>query len=583
MQKRIVVVEKDKCNPIGCGGFLCARMSPSNRSGKEAFYPGPDGKIAINESLVSDVDRIAVNKCPFGALRMVKLPEALKQEPIHRYGQNGFELFSLPTPVFGNVVGLIGRNGIGKSTAVKILAGLLQPNLGRPDQPATKKELIEYFKGTETQAYFERLQQGHVRVSYKPQQVDLIAKQYHGTARELLKKADELGKLDEISSRLELTPFIDSEISTLSGGELQRVAIAACVLKKANVLIFDEPTSYLDIKQRLKIAQFIRELANADTAVIVIEHDLIILDAMSDVVQPLYGEPGGYGVVTMPKASKAGINAYLEGYLREENLRFRDRAITFFEKVHEKTAKREELTTWKDHETKLGRFSLKVNSGSIQRKDIIGIVGENATGKTTFVKYLAGEIEGEKLPIKIAYKPQYLDTSEEIVAVVLKDAMQKYSAQIITPLHIEPLITKPLNELSGGELQRVLIAKCLAEESQLILMDEPSAYLDVEQRLEVSKVIREHLEITGKAALIVDHDVLFIDYLSEKIITFEGTPSISGEEHGPFTMQDGMNRFLAELGITFRRDEENHRPRVNKLGSQMDQQQKASGKLYYTR
>src|SRR5512146_1196527 len=96
---RIVIVDKEKCNPEGCGGYLCARVSPSNRAGKEAFYKDVDGKIGVNESLVSDIDQIACNKCPFGALKMINLPSALEEEPVHRYGKNGFVLYRLPVPI----------------------------------------------------------------------------------------------------------------------------------------------------------------------------------------------------------------------------------------------------------------------------------------------------------------------------------------------------------------------------------------------------------------------------------------------------------------------------------------------------
>jgi ATP-binding cassette subfamily E protein 1 len=140
---------------------------------------------------------------------------------------------------------------------------------------------------------------------------------------------------------------------------------------------------------------------------------------------------------------------------------------------------------------------------------------------------------------------------------------------------------RKLNELSGGELQRVAIAHCLSQDADIILMDEPSAYLDVEQRLIVSKVIKEMMATTGKSAIIVDHDLLFIDYLSDKLIVFDGEPAIRGLANPPMSMDEGMKKFLSELNITFRRDEENYRPRINKEDSQKDREQKSSGKLYY--
>ncbi|MFH1770492.1 MAG: ribosome biogenesis/translation initiation ATPase RLI [archaeon] len=586
MANRIMIVKKEKCNPEGCGDYLCIRVSPSNRAGKEAIYKSADGKVAVNEEVITDGDRIAANKCPFHALEMIKLPEELHKDPIHRYGKNGFALYNLPTPIFGKVVGIIGRNGIGKSTAVKILADVLKPNLGRLEEEsyeASHEELIEYFKGTEAQAFFEKRKKGNIKIAYKPQQVDIIPREFSGTVKELLVKVDEKKELDKISEQLELTKFLDHKIGDISGGELQRVAIAATVLKKANVYFFDEPASYLDIKQRLKVSKFIRELATEDTAVMVIEHDMIILDYMTDLVHLMYGKEGAFGVVSMVKTTKAGINVYLSGYLKEENVRFRSNHIKFLKKPPLKKRPEYEMVQWNQLEHRQGTFNLEVNKGILYRGETVGIVGENGIGKTTFVKILAGEIKtkDEIKELKIAYKPQYIEAGDELVAMVLRRAMQKYSTMIIDPLNLKDFMNRKMNELSGGELQRVMIAKCLSEDSDLILMDEPSAYLDVEQRLEISKVIKDVMEHTGKSALIVDHDLLFIDYLSDQLIVFDGEPAIKGLVNGPFDMEEGMNRFLKDLKLTFRRDEENNRPRANKVDSQLDREQKSKGKLYY--
>jgi|FLOH01.1.fsa_nt_gi ATP-binding cassette, sub-family E, member 1 len=587
MHHRIMIVKKEKCSPQSCGDFLCIRVSPSNRAGKEAIYKSDDGKVAVNEEVITDGDRIAANKCPFHALEMVNLPEELTKEPIHRYGKNGFALYNLPTPLFGKVVGIVGRNGIGKTTAIKVLAGVLKPNLGRVGENAKEasyEELIDYFKGTEAQNFFEKQKKGQIKIAYKPQQVDLIPKQFQGSVKDLLNKTAEGDNVDEIVKTLELSKILDRDISNISGGELQRVAIAATVLKKANVYFFDEPTSYLDIKQRLKISKFIRSLADENTAVIVIEHDLIILDYMTDFVHLMYGKEGAFGVVSMIKTTKMGINVYLSGYLKEENVRFRNSEIKFLKRPPPNKLSNEELTSWKKTSHKLGSFSLEINKGVLYRKDVVGILGENGIGKTTFVKILAGEIEtDDKIEtLKVAYKPQYLDESDELVMVVLKRAIDKYSTLIINPLNLKDLFTRKLNELSGGELQKVMIAKVLSEDSNIILMDEPSAYLDVEQRLTLSKVIKDVLEHTGKSALIVDHDLLFLDYLSDQMIVFGGEPAIRGEVNGPFEMEAGMNIFLKDLELTFRRDDENNRPRANKLDSQLDREQKSKGKLYYS-
>lgn len=582
---RIAVVEKEKCNPNGCGGYLCMRLCPINRKGEECIAKDEDGKVKIDEKLCTGCG-ICTNRCPFEALSVVNLPEELAKQPIHQYGSNGFHLYNLPTPIFGKVVGILGKNGIGKSTAIQILAGLLKPNLGK-DEDASYDDLIAFFKGSEAQLFFEKIKHGEIVVSYKPQQVDLIPKKFSGKVKDLLLKADETARFDDVVDALDLRYVLDTEVKNISGGELQRVAIAATVLKKANFYVFDEPTSYLDIRQRIKVSKFIKSLATDDTAVLVVEHDLIILDYMTDLIHIMFGKPGVYGVVSLPKATRGGINTYLEGYLREQNIRFRDYSLKFFSRPPAAEKAGAELTSWKNLQKKLGRFDLLAKEGAVNKKTAVGILGENGIGKTTFVKVLAGVIEPDKgevlQKVSVSYKPQYLETSSDtLVAVLLKDAIDKYDNQIIHPLNIKPLLFKPLNQLSGGELQRVCVAHCLAQKADLFLLDEPSAYLDVEQRLIVAKVIREITEQRGCSILVVDHDLVFIDYLSDELIVFDGVPAEKGEAKGPFSMENGMNVFLKDLNITMRRDQESNRPRINKPGSRMDREQKEGGKLYYT-
>lgn len=501
-------------------------------------------------------------------------------------------LFSLPIPIPGKVVGIVGKNGIGKSTAFKILAGILKPNLGM-EREATPEEIVDYFRGTEAQRYFENIRAGKIKVAYKPQTVDLIPKSFQGTVLELLEKVNETGKLKEVVEQLELKHFLDTPIAHVSGGELQRIAIAATLLKKANLYIFDEPTSYLDIKQRLKVADIIRSLvdptdpAKAENAVLVIEHDLISLDYMTDLVHIMYGKEGSFGVVSMPQSSKEGINVYLDGHLKGENVRFRDSKIQFSVKAPLDVKARALLTSWPSLEKKQGRFSLSVAAGELQKHLVIGVLGENGIGKTTFVKILAGVLKPDTgvvdTAISVSYKPQYLEsTSEALVQTVLADAIQHYTTEIIKPLDLLSLFPKQLNELSGGELQRVAIAAALSKHASLILLDEPSAYLDVEQRLAVSKVIRHFVEVKGISVLVVDHDLLFLDYISDKLLVFSGQPAVAGTAAGPFPMEQGMNQLLSHLGISLRRDEHSHRPRINKFGSYKDREQKAAGKLYYT-
>ena len=580
----IAVVDNEKLKDMQLKMHI-VNICPVNRTGKECMKIEKDGRLTVDETLVNEGCKICAKAAP-DAIKIIKLPEELTTTPIHRYGKNKFSLYSLPTPLFGRVVGILGVNGIGKSSAISILGGLLKPNLGDFKRKDTNyKDVIDFFKGTETQLFFEKVKKGLIKASYKPQHVDLIPKTKKGKVRNLLKKIDEKNKLEELAKELEIEDILDNNIENISGGELQRVAIAATVLKKANLYIFDEPSSYLDIKQRINVSKFIRNLSDENTSVIVVEHDLIIFDYISDLAHIMYGAEDAYGVVSGLKPTKNAINVYLSGYLKEENIRFRDKKIKFEPRKAFSKKQDEQLVSWNGINKKLGKFLLETESGSINKGEVIGILGENGIGKTTFVRILANDIKKDsgKLNenVQVSYKPQYLESNDELVMVVLNDAIEKYTNQIINPLNLKPLFEKKLNELSGGELQKVAIAYCLGRDAELFLLDEPSAYLDIEQRLIVSKVIRDFMELQSKSALIVDHDILFLNYLSDKLMVFDGVPAKNGIVKGPFEMEDGMNMFLKKMNITLRRDKESLMPRINKLDSRLDREQKGKGKFYY--
>ena len=592
MRKRIAVIHKDKCNPQGCGNYLCAKLCPVNRMGEDCIKEGDDTttKAIIDEVLCTGCS-ICPKRCPHGAIEIINLPATLNKSPIHRFGENSFALFSLPTPLFGKVAGILGKNGIGKSTAMKILAGISKANLGNYEQEATQKDMVEYFKGSQMQKYLEELYKGKITLSYKPQQVETVPKQFKGQVITLLEKVTEdKNKIKETTKALEIDNLLERDISQLSGGELQRVVIAATVLKDATLLLFDEPSSYLDIKQRIKVSKFIQSLATEDKAVMAIEHDLIILDYMTDNLSIMYGHDSVYGIVSGIKNTREGVNSFLEGFLKEENVRFRDHPLSFQDAAEEFKLDQVQVFTWKNLNVELGKFKLEATEGELQSNEIIGVLGENGTGKTTFVKALAGQlkVKGELTQseeVRVAYKPQYLDysTDETLVADFLAKARTKYNNQLIKPLDLEKLFTKKISELSGGELQRTVIAKTLAEDAQVFLLDEPSAYLDVEQRLIVSKVIKRMANEQEFTVLVVEHDLMFIDNVADKLLVFTGKPGVEGVVQGPFKKPEGMNLFLKELDITLRRDIQSGRPRINKWGSAKDREQRQTGDWYYSK
>ena len=565
------------------------------RTRREAIRQDEEGKAHISEFICSGCG-ICVKKCPFDALRIVNLPDELESEHLHRFGPNSFTLFRIPRPRKGNVVGLLGRNGIGKSTLLKILAGELLPNHGKFENPPSKEEIIAHYVGKPMNEYFTGVYGGGFKAVHKPQYVDKIPKVVKGRTGDLLKKLDERGVLEEIIDDLELRHLLDRDLEVLSGGELQRVAIATAIIRDAPVYLFDEPSSFLDVYQRTRAARIIRNLAADDRMVIAAEHDLAVLDYMSDEIFILYGEPDVYGIISNVHSVREGINIYINGYIPDENVRFRTSPIVFHEKPpQEKQAKARNLLEWSDMVMQYDGFRLEVDAGGIGMGEVVGILGMNGIGKTTFVKMLAGVEEptegGVNNPaINVSYKPQYISnsgvsgTAEDVLrAAAGTDYVENwYRTEIIEPLHVKRMLDKDVSILSGGELQRVAIAECLSRQADIYLLDEPSAYLDVEERLAVAKAIRRITKMRGVTAFVVEHDIVTQDFIADKIMVFDGESGSYGHAGNPLSLQDGMNEFLRQMDVTFRRDGDTKRPRVNKPDSRLDKDQKKRGRYYYS-
>jgi ATP-binding cassette subfamily E protein 1 len=288
---RVAIIKEDKCKPKKCRQE-CKRSCPVVKLGKLCIEVSPNSKLAfISEELCIGCG-ICVKKCPFEAINIINLPKSLDSCQTHRYGPNSFKLHRLPMPRPGQVLGLVGTNGIGKSTALKILAGKQKPNLGRFDNPPDWAEILVYFRGSELQNYFTRILEDNLKAIIKPQYVDHIPKAVKGKVGEIMLAKNQRNNMEWAMTELDLLHVRDRDIEVLSGGELQRFAIAVVVVQNSDVYMFDEPSSYLDVKQRLKAATTIRSIVSGDEGlqrfVLCVEHDLAILDYLSGMYYPLF-------------------------------------------------------------------------------------------------------------------------------------------------------------------------------------------------------------------------------------------------------------------------------------------------------
>ncbi|MEO2220871.1 MAG: ribosome biogenesis/translation initiation ATPase RLI [Nitrosopumilus sp.] len=593
MTHRVAVLDQDLCQPQKCG-LECIKYCPVNKSGAECVTINEESKKAQIDEDICNGCGICVKVCPFEAITIVNLASELATDKIHQYGTNSFRLYKLPTPRKGEVVGLLGRNGMGKSTVVNILSGKLKPNLGRYENPPEWNEIFKHYSGTELKQHFQKIEQNQIRASIKPQQIHHLAEAFDGTGNELLDKYDERGITRELVKELGLQNSMEQNLKELSGGELQRIAVAVTASKDTEFYFFDEPSSYNDVFQRTGVARVIQSLAKIGKSVMVVEHDLTLLDFLSDYIEVLYGEPTAYGIVSNILSTKIGINVFLDGYLPNENVRFRDKKFSMDVSSSSTDIFQEgsDIVNYPKLEKKFDSFSVTIEPGRVRKGEVLGIMGANALGKTTMMKMIAGvekpDVGSIDKKIKIAYKPQYLrnDIDVEVISILEKanggpiEGSQE-EEQILDPLKIRKLYNKSIKNLSGGELQKIAVASCLIQKVDLYALDEPSAFLDVEDRIAVAKFLQKFVRSFGKSAIIIDHDLQLMDLVSDSMIIFEGKSGKAGTATSPMPKSEAMNRFLKSLDMSFRRDEKSLRPRVNKIESRLDKDQKASGNFYY--
>jgi ATP-binding cassette subfamily E protein 1 len=581
MAVRVAVIDRDICTRTRCG-YVCEKVCPPNRMGEECIVTEKEsGFPAISEPLCIGCG-LCVKKCPVSCISIVNIAQELTS-PIYQYGVNTFRLYGLPLPMEG-AVSLVGKNGIGKTTAIKLLTRQVKPNFAHFGKGKVPVDIETDERLTmDVRRYFAKTKAG-MKVSVKPQNIDRVREKFKGTVAKLLSALGGKEKVAETAALFRLDDVLGRDVTQLSGGELQKVAIAAAYMKEAGIYYFDEVTNYLDIEERLRVAVILKELAGRKS-VMMAEHDLTILDYVSSYVHVIYGDENVYGIVSGVKNVRGGINEYISGYLKDENVRFRSYEIAF-SRHSEGEIKAKQLLAYGAMKRSFPGFTFSSDAGEVKKGEILGLVGKNALGKSTFVKMMVGvekADEGEQLPLKVSYKPQYITAEDVYVSELF--AGKSLSGMVFEDckrrLGVGKFMDKKLTELSGGELQRVALTLALSQDADIYLFDEPSAFLDIEQRFEFASLLRKTISESEKAAFVVDHDIVFIDAIANRLVVFDGKSSVNGHASAPFSKRDGMNSFLKVAGVTMRRDKDTNRPRINKPGSQLDSEQKASGEYFY--
>jgi len=234
------------------------------------------------------------------------------------------------------------------------------------------------------------------------------------------------------------------------------------------------------------------------------------------------------------------------------------------------------------------KFILHVEAGEFTDSEIIVLLGENGTGKTTFVRMLAGLLKSDEQvklekegmmyeaqlagapDLNVSYKPQKISpkfegTVRELLHKRIRDSYihPQFVSDVMKPLVMDNIMDNSVQNLSGGELQRLAITLALGTPADVYLIDEPSAYLDSEQRINCAKVIKRFIMHSKKTAFVVEHDFIMATYLADRVVVYEGRPGVEASATAPQGLLSGMNQFLKNLQVTFRRDPTNFRPRYD--------------------
>ncbi|MFH1200605.1 MAG: ATP-binding cassette domain-containing protein, partial [Candidatus Micrarchaeota archaeon] len=558
---RIAVVDERLCFPLKCN-LECVRGCPINRVGKDCLYvydkvrgkPKSDGTAQApvhvtkreytkeeRQNGLAEVDPvlctgcgICPKVCPFHAITIINIAEAKPEDLVFSYGFNSFGLYRLALPKTG-LIAIVGENGCGKSTNVKLLAGILEP------QRKPSKEIEEYFAA------------GRGSFVVKPQELS-VPKETKTVGR-LLEGIDEAGRLAGLAKLFDLEALLERKLEQLSGGELQRVVIAAALARERETYFLDEPFSFLDYAYRIRLTEYLKENF-MEKRVLLVDHDLSLLSYAASQAYILYGRESAYGIVSQVYATDRAINMFLEGFIAPENVKFRQNAISY--KAYAEGEQKQPLYEIPEMEVRRGTFKANNESAfSLMAGEIVGVAGPNGIGKSAICTEIF-----EKSAGKAAMKPQLIERQNKAVGESLAGG-DLFSDAAVKAMGLRRLEFLKESDLSGGQLQRLKVFECLAQDKPLYILDEPTNMLDAAARITLSKVLRDRA--TGQhAVLVVDHDLEFLYNTADRMVVMEGTPAVQGRIAGVFPKDEGIQMLMKQFGLSYRRDVDTKRLKLNK-------------------